>query len=182
MPAEQMRDEGASGPIVLLGLDNGGKSHASKFPARHEEVALRAARLMKLRAVKVTDTALSADLAKLPEGKIFATGRGLVPFVKRELYDRFAALLDTPSEQSLVDETETIVKTAKQDSGVDPSTWERLAPGAMVLARASSDEGWFEAIILTTDDEAGTATLRWRDYPTEPVVTASRKQLGLITA
>jgi len=179
---EQTSEQTTVGPVVLLGLDNGGKSHASKFPPGQSEAALRAARLMKLRAVRVTDAGLHADLKKLPDGKIFATGRGLVPFVKRELYAKFAALLGTASEESLVDETETKVKDAKSHSGIDPAVWDQLDAGSTVVAKASSEEGWFEAIILSVDREQDAVTLKWRDYPTEPVFNASRKQLGLISA
>jgi len=179
---EQTLEQTTVGPIVLLGLDNGGKSHASKFPHGQSGAALRAARLMKLRAVRVTDAGLHADLKKLPDGKIFATGRGLVPFVKRELYDKFAALLGTASEESLVDEVESKVKEARPDSGIDAAIWDQLDTGSTVVAKASSDEGWFEAIILAIDREQDSVTLKWRDYPTEPVFNASRKQLGLIAA
>src|SRR5665213_1822077 len=138
MLAEETTPQTVLSTVVLLGKDNGGKFHASRFPSDQAEAALRAARLMKLRALKVTDAELDAAVQQLPEGKIYATGRGLVPFVKRELYDRFAALLGTPAEQLLVDETEAGAKGAKPDSGIDRAIWEQLEVGSTVLASASA--------------------------------------------
>ena len=77
---------------------------------------------------------------------------------------------------------ESKVKEARPDSGIDAAIWDQLDTGSTVVAKASSDEGWFEAIILAIDREQDSVTLKWRDYPTEPVFNASRKQLGLIAA
>src|SRR5665213_1440729 len=74
MLAEETTPQTVLSTVVLLGKDNGGKFHASRFPSDQAEAALRAARLMKLRALKVTDAELDAAVQQLPEGKIYATG------------------------------------------------------------------------------------------------------------
>ena len=55
--------------IVVLGIDTDGKPHASRFPTIHADLAIRAAGLMKLHAIKVTATTLLTAALAYPRAR-----------------------------------------------------------------------------------------------------------------
>src|SRR6185437_7774676 len=72
--------------LVILNVDDARKAHAARFNAGDEGAVRKAAGLMGMRlGVAKSDKAL--ELArKLPEGKLFDSGKGLVPLVDQDLY------------------------------------------------------------------------------------------------
>ena len=52
------------------------------------------------------------------------------------------------------------------------------ALGSVVLAPADPDDGWWEAIVVKVAGDR--LTLRWRDYPDEPLITRQRHRLALL--
>lgn len=202
---DQQSDNDEQPILVVLGVDDTGKARASRFTPADSEQAVLAARLMNMHAVNVIDVELRKVAGELPLGRIYATGRGLVPFVKRELYDKLAVLLGTDAEQK--DQrlahlkTEAEIRQAKQTTVPDGSAgesvvgsegnagepgsgdpWAGIRVGTTVLARsAASDEGWFEAVVssIAGNDEL---TLRWRDFSGEPVFKRKRRAVGVLPA
>ena len=70
----------------VLGRDNEGEARAARFPASQSSLVAKAAKAMNL-AVCTAEGAVLAELAKkLPSGRLYATGRGFVPSVGRNLY------------------------------------------------------------------------------------------------
>src|SRR5437868_6812719 len=82
--------------LVVLGIDMDGKPHASRFAEHDAPFVQRAAELMGFHVVRVPpDNAELHGIAKgLPLGKIFATGRAFVPFVRRSAFDKLATLVE----------------------------------------------------------------------------------------
>jgi hypothetical protein len=67
------RAKPAPGPaVVLFGLGEGHKPRAAYFPAAHAEMAIKAAELMGLKAVKVAGNELSELAAQLPASTLTA--------------------------------------------------------------------------------------------------------------
>ena len=77
--------------VVVFGLDDKGKPHASAFDVSEAKLAQKAAGLMGMRVLRPKTADQRALAAKLPRGRIFASGRGFVPFVKAGLYEALAA-------------------------------------------------------------------------------------------
>jgi hypothetical protein len=84
-------------------------------------------------------------------GRIYETGNGSVPKVAQELYDQVIALAGG--------EIGPISPTL-------PKSWAELAPGHVVLAQDTIEDGWFEAVVIKRDGD--TLTVKWRDYPSVP--------------
>jgi hypothetical protein len=59
-----------------------------------------------------------------------------------------------------------------------PKTWEDIKVGSLVIAHESHEDGWWEAIVTSMTDT--TLTLKWRDYPRQPIVTRKRDQVALL--
>lgn len=77
--------------LVVLGLDEKGKPHASWFDEGEAELATKAAGLMGMQVLPLATDERRALASKLPHGRVFASGRGFVPFVARATFDQLAA-------------------------------------------------------------------------------------------
>ncbi len=79
--------------VLLVGLDDQGKPHASWFGEQQADAAAVAADLMGFAVIDITSEELTAIAAKLPRGKLFESGKAFVPFVKRAVYDQARQVL-----------------------------------------------------------------------------------------
>src|ERR1700692_4672333 len=77
-----------AGPVILYGIDDRKKPIAATFPGRLCDLALKAARQLKLNVLRVTRNDVAELAKRLPAGRINSTGKGLVPTVKQPLYDQ----------------------------------------------------------------------------------------------
>ena len=78
-------------PVVLFGIDSHGKPKGARFGKDHADLAIKAASQLQLRVLASNDPKV-ADLAtQLPVGRVHATGRTFVPFIRRDLYDKLVA-------------------------------------------------------------------------------------------
>lgn len=68
--------------LVVFGRDDGGKAHASRFGESDQGAAIKAAHLMGFQALAVEQPAVRDIADGLPEGRVFESGKGFVPFVK----------------------------------------------------------------------------------------------------
>jgi hypothetical protein len=78
--------------VVLFGLDETGKPRAARFSGEHTDLAAKAAGLMNLTICYANSAELATIAQQLPAGRIHANGRGLVPNVRRDLYDKLTRL------------------------------------------------------------------------------------------
>jgi hypothetical protein len=72
--------------VVLFGLDETGKPKAATFGEKLASLATTAAQQMHLQIVPVANPALAEIASQLPAGRIYSSGRGLIPFIRRDLY------------------------------------------------------------------------------------------------
>lgn len=182
--------------LVVLGIDVENKPHASKFAAADRDIVLRAAGLMSYRVLEMSADDVGKLKAAIPDGKVFATGKRFVPFVRRELYDQLAAMLGSPAEVAVTPPPPPVVVSAaktgaptkpetkvadKKDAAVVIAPWSDLAVGNTVLARDDEYESWFEAVVVSiTDDDTNVLRLRWRDYPEEGQFNMHRGRVGVM--
>lgn len=168
--------EAAMPAVIVFGKDEADKPHGSWFAAADAELAERAAALMAMRVLPVTTAEHRAIALELPEGRVFASGRGFVPFTKASLYERLTAF------------PEAFQPAAPAEAGADPlppatgtpTHWNEVIVGSLVLAHEGEGyAGWYESIVV--EDRGGsTFVLRWRDWPDEPAFERRADQLALL--
>ncbi|CAO4194022.1 hypothetical protein [Methylorubrum extorquens] len=188
-------DSAAPSPaIILFGRDERGRPHASHFGGDAVAEVGSAARLMGLH-LATADTEVLRDFAtRLPAGRLFPSGKGFVPFVKADLYERLLAAtgtLDMPIPARASGKAGDAPPPAGAGSGGKgspdapggapkaPSDWASIKVGSTVLACQGPMEGWWEAVVLYTkaDDHF---VLRWRDFADDGEFNRARKDLGLL--
>jgi len=155
---------------VLLGTDEYAKPRAARFSGEDPELLAKAAASMFLRLVKVTEPEVAEIAAKLPAGRLHANRKGLVPYIKGDLY--YDLLLSTLATQ---------VARANPDPAPQdlPRTWDDLVPGHLVIARETLELGWWEAVVIERTGDL--VTVRYRDYPQYPPMVRHRSAIALIT-
>ncbi|MGH6890213.1 MAG: hypothetical protein ACREHF_13630 [Rhizomicrobium sp.] len=85
--------EPATECLVMYGLGKDNRPHAARFDLADQKAVEKAGSLMNFRLGLAKGENLIRLAAQLPKGKIFATGRSLLPYVKPELYDQLVSQL-----------------------------------------------------------------------------------------
>ena len=173
-------------PVVLFGVDQHGKPTAARFPESQARLAAKAAEQLDLRVLTVATTAVAELAATLPVGRIHASGKGFVPNVRGDLYAKLLAAAGAPAQ---VTQSSTLTLRGAQSNGGGsntkkpaqdrlPKDWDAIAPGHLVVAQESLEDGWYDAIVLEQNGDM--FTLRWRDFPRERRFARHRRSLGLL--
>jgi len=173
--------------VILVGLDDQNKPHASWFEEEQADAAAVAADLMGFALVDISNDELTAIASALPKGKLFESGKAFVPFVKRTVYDLLAAHLD---EEYLTNAAGRVAaaQAASNSYAVAkkveipprlPEDWSKLMIGDLVLATEDPTEGWFEAIIVEAVG-SDKFRLRWKDYADLPTFTCNVVDIALL--
>lgn len=180
--------------VVLFGRDEQGRPHASRFDGSNLAGVEAAARLMGLHFGEADTNALRELATRLPVGRLFSSGKGFVPFVKADLYDRLLAATGTPDKPMPVsaagraaDGPPPAEAGSSGKGGADapggapkaPVDWAAIGIGSTVLACQGPMEGWWEAVVLYTKAN-DSFVLRWRDFPDDGEITRARKDLALM--
>lgn len=166
-------------PVVLFGIDSNGKPKAARFGKNHAGLAVKAAGQLQLNVLNSSDPKIADIVARLPVGRVHATGKTLVPFVRRDLYDKLLAV--APNGDASPPTNAPGGTGASKPSGDQPNLpkhWRDIALGDLVVAQQSPDDGWYEAIVAEASSDM--LTLRWRDYPKERQIVRHRNQLALL--
>jgi hypothetical protein len=168
-------------PLVLFGIDGCGKPKAARFGKQHAGLALKAASQLHLNVLTSSDPTVVELASRLPVGRVHATGRAFVPFIRRDLYDKLVAaaanghgVAGTPANGSPGASGSTPGGSAPRL----PKSWLDIGMGDLVVANDSRDEGWYEAIVIHVDGDM--LTLRWRDYARERRLVRHRNRLALL--
>ena len=104
---------------------------------------------LKLHEAKTAEVLEAAQ--KLPKGRLYSNGRGFVPYVRRDLYAKVAALCDQP-----------LPAISPTDAHPLPCSWQDIGPGHLVIMQESPTYGWWEAVVVARVGDI--LTLRFRDY------------------
>ena len=182
--------------LFVYGLDEGGKPKGARFTATETEKVLPVATAMKLQSSQVCSEEVANLGMKLPVGRIYARGKAFIPNIKRDLYDKLLAAIGscneghdhsqaggaatssaTPGDAVAHAPTEAGAILPPLASGL-PQNWESIAAGNMILSHEGPGEGWWEAIVISRDDEI--LTLRYRDYPKVPKFERHASTVALI--
>jgi hypothetical protein len=170
-------------PLILYGIDSRGKPKAARFRKEHAGLAIKAAEQLQLNVLASSDPKVAEIVGRLPVGKVHATGRAFVPFIRRDLYDQLVAAAANGDAQSTGPSNGSSSAASSSSPGGGsaphlPPDWGSIGVGDVVIANQSHDDGWFEAIVVEQNGDM--FTLRWRDYPRERRVLRHRFRLGLL--
>ena len=170
-------------PVVLFGIDSHGKPKAARFGKEYASLAIKAANQLQLKVLAGDDPKVAEIVARLPVGRVHATGRTFVPFIRRDLYDKLVAAAPNGNGQPTSPPASGGASAA--GSGAPggsapnlPRNWQEIGLGDLVVAQESLEDGWYEAIVVEAAGDM--LTLRWRDYPRERRVVRHRLRLGLL--
>lgn len=176
--------------VIILGVDEKQRPHASWFTSEQVDQAKAAAKLMGMACVDVDDPALSQLAPRLPQGKLFGSGKAFVPFCSLDRYDELLkhvpksarSPLRIVSSTSGGKSSESTTKATSAASGNKagfPADWSKIVVGSTVLATVGRADGWWEVEVIEQTAE-DTFTLKWCDFPREPTITRHRTQLALM--
>ena len=172
--------------LMVFGQDKDGKPHAAAFTEADATLAIKAADLMGMRTLTV-DTEEHRSIAfLLPLGRVFASGKGFVPFVKKGLYERLSALAG-PAITAADDTAPINADAVPEGDGCEasksaeqrPVSWSEITAGSTVLVHGGGEDGWFEAEVVEAKAD-DLFTLRWRDWPELPILVRTRSHIALL--
>jgi hypothetical protein len=170
-------------PLVLFGIDSRGKPKGARFGREHASLAIKAATQLQLNVLASNDPRVAEIAARLPVGRVHATGRTFVPFIRRDLYDRLVAAAPNgnfhqPPTPPASEASGGAAGSRPPGSSPNlPRHWHEIGLGDLVVAQQSLEDGWYEATVIEVNGDM--LTLRWRDYPRERKLVRHRLRVGL---
>ena len=170
-----------SAPPILFGIDSRGKPKAARFGKEHADLAIKAATQLQLKVLASNDPKIADLTAELPVGRVHATGRTFVPFIRRDLYDKLVAAAANGNTHPTSPPNGSSGASGSTPGGSAPrlpQNWQAIGLGDLVLASQSREDGWYEAIVVEQNGDM--FTLRWRDYPRQRRIVRHRLRLGLL--
>ena len=171
-------------PVILFGIDSRGKPKAARFGRDHANLAIKAATQLQLNVLASTDTKVAEIAARLPVGRVHATGRTFVPFIQHDLYDKLVAAAPNGNlgQPLMPPSGATGGAAGSRPPGSSPNlprSWHEIGLGDLVVAQEEDpSDGWYEAIVVEAANDM--FTLRWHHYPRLRRITRHRLRLGLL--
>ena len=168
-------------PLVLFGIDTRGKPKGARFGKEHASLAMKAATQLQLKVLASDNPKVAEIAARLPVGRIHATGRTFVPFIRRDLYDQLLAAAANGNARPTSPPNGSSGASGSTPGGSAPhlpQNWQAIGLGDLVVAQESLEEGWYEAIVVEANGDM--LTLRWRDFPRQRRFARHRLRLGLL--
>ncbi len=167
--------------LVVFGMDDSGRPHASQFNDADAQLAEKAAGLMGMHVFRAATEEHRALAAKLPRGRVFGSGKAFVPYVKAGIYSALAGAAGVSATQTArkakTPPTGSLGQPESMPTATPAATFAEIGVGSLVLAKDAVG-AWFKAIVLKVTD--GRATLKWPDHPDEPKFSRRVSQLGLL--
>jgi hypothetical protein len=137
-------------PLVLFGIDSRGKPKAARFGKGHADLAIKAASQLQLQVLACQDPKIAGIAARLPVGRVHATGRTFVPFIRRDLYDQLLAAAANGNAHSTNPPNGSSGASGSPGGSAPrlPQNWQAIGIGDLVVANQSREDGWYEAIVV----------------------------------
>lgn len=174
-------------PVVLFGLDSRGKPKGARFSKEYAGLAIKAASQLALQVLSGNHPNLADIAARLPVGRVHATGRTFVPFIGRDLYNQLLAaagngnVAQSPAPPASGAGGSAAGSRPPASSAVKlprPRNWQEIGLGDLVLFQESLENGWYEAIVVEANGDM--FSLRWRDWPRARRFARHRLRLALL--
>ena len=164
----------ASRTLIVLGFDEHQKPRGARFEDADANLVTKAAQLMDLNVYEPKTKELAELAKKLPIGRLYANGKAFVANIRQNLYSQIivALALEPGAAVSIQQETLPVA------TGL-PRSWDDIAPGHLVIAQESLENGWWEAIVIARNGDM--LTLRFREYPKLPKFVRHRAAVALMS-
>ena len=179
--------------LFVIGLDKAGKPQGARF-RRCDDRVVHAAFGMSLQSISLASPTFAEIGMKLPQGRLYASGKIFVPNIRRDLFDKLKAVLATPEDGShIFPSVDPVSDPAGGDATPSanppvpcvspmiaglPRSWESVGVGHMVLVHASAEDGWWECVVTAREDDV--LTLKYRDYPKQPIMVRHISTVALV--
>ena len=173
--------------VIIFGLDDKTRPHASAFAATEAESAEKAASLMKFNVFKPDTDEHRNFASQLPRGRILGSGKAFMPVVNSGDYERLCAFAGVPAAQLAASPKDPEAGTSSQNNVVPMVNEAKLVQkstplgqaivvGSVVLACEDYSGGFYEAKV--TGIEADVLSLEWHYYPEEPPIKRRLSQVS----
>jgi hypothetical protein len=163
------------GQFFVFGLDAEGKPRGARFTEFNER-ALSFALSLGLIGVHPASAKFVELGMKLPPGRIYSSGKGFIPNVRRDLVKGLTAVLASAGDESQKHQQSG---TAPPVAAGLPRSWDQIAVGQLVLATGDEpQDGFWECIVEGREDQV--LTLRLRDYPEQGTYVRHLAQVALL--
>ena len=163
--------------MVLFGIDSRGKPKGARFGREHASLAIKAATQLQLNVLASNDPKVAEIAARLPVGRVHATGRTFVPFIRRDLYDKLVAAAPNGNPIRQARRRAGSGASGRATGGSPPNlprNWQEIGLGDLVVAqedlrtagtRPSSSKLTATcsrcAGAITGSDQNAASTMRW---------------------
>jgi hypothetical protein len=178
---KEKKAAGPSGEFFVFGIDADGKPRGARFTEFNDR-ALSYALSLGLIGVHPSSPKFSELAAKLPPGRLYTSGKGFIPNIRRDLVKSLNAVLASPSDESQKHQRPDQGRpdgTAPQVAAGLPRSWDQIAIGQLVLATGDEpQDGFWECIVEAREDQV--LTLRLRDYPEQGTYVRHLAQVALL--
>lgn len=163
---------------LIFGLDKDGKPRGGRYPKLRDDF-VSAVMDMGFQVQPIPDE-LESLVAKMPLGRIYSSGKGYIPPIRKALFDKiqdayraWEAKYATQEVRAPRKDRPTVSESAPADAGSGkgrvgnlPHDWDAIVVGDAVIAPISPDAGWWVSIVMAREGDL--LTLRYRDYPKKP--------------
>ena len=196
-------------PIAVFVLDGSGKPHCSYFAGGEAELATKAAAIMGMHVLPLTNPECDGLAEQMPKGRIFEkSGKAFVPFCKQPLYERLAGLGNIPIAPTApkgAKPAKAAAEKAKGEKGTGaegkkgkkatptlkpeqapyveptnvPQDWPHIRDGSLVLATTGETSAGWFESTVVEVKNDDLVALQWRDWET-PLFLRRRNQLALL--
>jgi hypothetical protein len=164
-------------PFFVFGIDSEGKPRGARF-ADYNERALDFALGLGLIGVHPASPKFSEMASKLPLGRLYTSGKGFIPNVRRDVIKSLNAVLASPGDESQTHQRANDGSASTLAHGL-PRNWDQIAVGQLVLATGDEPrDGFWECIVEAREDQV--LTLRLRDYPEQGTYVRHLAQVALL--
>jgi len=168
-----------SGQFFVFGIDEDGKPRGARFAEFNERV-LNFALGLGLIGVHPASAKFSELAMKLPPGRLYTSGKGFIPNVRRDLVKSLNEVLSSPNDESQKHQRPNDGRADgnRPVAGL-PRSWDQIAVGQLVLATGDEpQDGFWECVVESRHEDV--LTLRLRDYPEQGTYVRHLAQVALL--
>lgn len=170
--------------LVMIGVGDDRKARAARFDPAEEAAVRKAAGLMNFRVGHAKNEQAIALAAKLPEGKLFESGLGMVPLVNEDTFYKHFKLLTFDAAWTSAGIIAGRPKNADEAALKAADTlWAGIKVGSVVLGFDATDPqafGWSAAVVVSVSKDGQKLELRYRDWPGYKTFIAERRAVALM--
>ncbi|MDB5822123.1 MAG: hypothetical protein JWR21_827 [Herminiimonas sp.] len=181
-----MKTEKTERVFVILGLDRDQKPHAARFSPSEEVAARKAAAATGFRFGAATSKEAVLLAGRLVAGKLFDSGKGLVPRTTPENYAQLLKLIDLEAvPPAAISSAGAAVPTGAEKAATllpnDPRT--AIAVGSVVLVQDREplpNRAWWECVVTAVGRNPNDVIVKWKAFPALKPFSVKRAAVALL--